>query len=303
MIDLSIIILNFNTKELTSDCVSSILKNTEGINYEIILIDNASTDGSVKSLEKLKNSKVKFVKNDQNLGFTKGNNQGVALSKGKYVLFLNSDTLISDNVLGDMVKWMDKNPRVGVSTCALKNKDGSLQATGGFFPTLLSVFSWMTIQDLPFVDKLIKPFHPMKEKSLDKNYQFYKKEHEFDWVTGAFLLTRREVVDKIGGFDEEYFMYGDDVDFCFRAKEKGWKVYFLPTWSITHYGGASSTREFPLLSEYKGIKIFYKKHYPIWKYPIVRLFLKIGALGRMVLFGILEGGQTARIYAKAFIEA
>ncbi len=282
MFDLSIVIVNYNTPKLTADCIASIKKLTKGIKYEIVLIDNST----------------------ENRGFTGGNNIGIKKSKGRYVLLLNSDTLIHDNVLGEMVSWMDYNPKIGIVTCALKNKDGSLQGTGGYFPTLLRVFSWMTIQDFPFVDNFIKPFHPTKEKSFSKNESFYNKPKELDWVTGAFFMVRKEVIDQIGYLDEDYFMYTEETDFCFRAKKKGWNIFYNPKWSITHFGGGSSKgNEFSVLSEYKNIKLFYKKHYPYWQYPILRFFLKIGALGRIVVLGIMRGRDNARIYAKAFSQA
>ncbi len=298
--DISIIIVSYNTERLLKECIESIIKNTKGIKYEIIVVDNNSNDGSVSVAKKLK---VKVIKNRQNMGFTKGNNQGIEVAKGEYILLLNSDTLISDNTLGEVVNYMKVHPEVGIATCALKNSDGSLQGTGGYFPTLLRVFSWMTIAGVPFVDLIIKPFHPMHEKSFLRGDGFYKKERDLDWVTGAFLLGRKKVFGESGGLDEDYFMYGEDVDFCFKAKEKGWKVKYLPKFSIIHYGGASSTREFPLLSEYKGIKIFYKKHYPEWQYPILRILLKVGSLIRMLMLGLLEGGESVKIYAKAFGQA
>lgn len=304
MIDLSIVIGSFNTKDLTLACIDSINKFTRGINYEIIIYENASTDGSLEALEKIP-GKIKIIKNKTNLGFAEGNNQGIRASKGKYILLLNSDTYITDNALGEMVHFLDKNSRIGIATNMLKNKNGSIQGTGGYFPSLLSVFSWMTIQDLPFVDKIIKPFHPQHAKSfLGKGDEFYKTSKYLDWVGGTAFFIRREVVDKIGLIDPKYFMYTEEVDFCYRAKKAGFRVYYNPSWSITHLGGASSkSSEFPLLSEYKGIKLFYKKHYPVWQYPILRLLLKIGALGRIVVFGILEGGAAARLYAKAFWQA
>lgn len=216
---------------------------------------------------------------------------------------LNSDTVVSKGSIEGIVNWMDANPDVGISSCALKNKDGSLQATGGFFPTLLRVASWMTIEDFPYVTRVIKPFHPMRAKSHWTGSQFYEKQHELDWVTGAFFLIRRKVIDQVGLIDEEYFMYTEDTDFCFRAKKAGWKIAYVPDWSIVHLGGASSKSEFSILSEYKGIKIFFKKHYPSWQYPIVRILLKIGSLWRAVIFGIIEGKEAASIYAKAFRQA
>lgn len=300
-LDLSIVIINFNTKKLVSELVSSIYKKTKKINFEVIIVDNASSDGSLSVLRKLaKKSNLDFIENSNNLGFAAGNNIGIKKAKGRYILLLNSDVLITSNSLGDMVNWMDEHADVGISTCMLKNKDGSIQGTGGFFPNLSRVFSWMIIQDFPFVDNFIKPFHPMKEKSPTKANSFYEKPRELDWVTGAFFLMRNEVIVNVGDLDEKYFMYTEETDFCFRAKKKGWKVWYVPQFSVIHYGGASGTREFSVLSEYKSIKRFYKKHYPSWQFPVLRLLLKIGALGRIILFAIIEGIDSAKIYAKAF---
>lgn len=304
-LDLSVVIVSFNTKKLTINCLRSIFRYTKNINCEVIVVDNASTDGSREDLkkQKLQNKNLMVVFNERNLGFAAANNIGIKRSKGRYILLLNSDTLIRDNILREIVEWMDKNPKVGIATCALKNLDGSLQGTGGYFPSLIRVFSWMTIQDLPFVDHIIKPFHPMRSKSFSKGSAFYTKERELDWVTGAFFLFRREIVKDIGLLDEKYFMYVEEVDFCFRAKKKGWRVWYLPQWSIIHYGGASGTRELSVLAEFQGLKRFYKKHYPSWQYPFLRFFLKLGSLGRAILFGILEGKKSANIYVKAFRQA
>lgn len=298
--DISIIIVSFNTKDLIVNCINSIVKHTKNINYEIVVVDNNSTDGSPEMLKKLKLKNMSIVVSKTNLGFTGGNNLGIKKAKGKYILFLNSDTLLESNVIGEMCGWMDNHPKIGISTCSLIGRDGKLQRTGGYFPNLINVFSWMTIQDIPGVDIVIKPFHPNINFYREATSSTYRKEQEIDWVTGAFLLVRSEVVIEIGVLDESYFMYGEDVDFCYRTKGKGWKVMYLPKWTIIHYGGASSTREFPILSEFKGIKIFFKKYKPNWQYPLLRLILKIGSLGRAMLFGIIEGKESASIYAKAF---
>lgn len=298
----SIVILNYNTKDITVDCVKSVVKNTKKIDYEIILIDNGSTDGSQSVLGKLatKNKRIKFIKNKKNLGFSKGNNVGLKKAKGEYVLLLNSDTIVRGNVIGEMSSWMDKHIYVGVSTCKLLNEDGTVQGTGGYFPSLLRVFSWMSIEDIPGVEKLIKPFHPHRSKSFYKNSDFYKKQREVDWVTGAFMLVRKQVIEEVGGIDEDYFMYTEDTDFCFRAKQAGWKIMYLPKWSITHLGGKSSNSEFPIVSEFKSVKMFYQKHYPKWQMPLMTAFLKMGALLRMIAFAILMRKEGVKTYAKAF---
>lgn len=302
--DLSIIILSFNTKKLTQQCINSILRNTKSIKYEIIVIDNASSDGSVEDLRKFKERQnLRLIENAENLGFARANNQGMRVAKGRYVLLLNSDTKISDNLLKELVNWMDKHPKVGISSCALKNKDGSMQGTGGFFPDLFRVFAWMFfLEDIPFWDRLIKPFHPIHSQSpFYKGTKGFEKEKDLDWVTGAFFLIRKKVLDEVGYLDEDYFMYTEDVDLCFRAKEAGWKIWYLPRVSITHLGGASSASEFPILSEYEGIKLFYKKHKAPWQYPLVRILLKIGSLMRVVIFGTFLRKGAVKTYAKALI--
>ena len=304
MTDLSIVIVSYNTKKLLNSCLFSVFQNTVGLDYEIIVVDNASSDGSVKLLLRLakKGTNLKPICNRANVGFGKANNQGIKKAIGKYILFLNSDTLIKDNILGEMVRWMEEHPEVGAATCALKNKDGSLQGTGGYFPNLLRVLTWMFfIDDIPYLDLLIKPFHPMHSSSpFYKNVGHFKKTKEVDWITGAFILARAEALNKIGGFDEGYFMYTEDVDLCYRIKKLGWKIWYLPNWSIIHLGGSSSNKEYPLIKEYEGIKIFYRKHKQNWQYPILRILLKVGALGRVVLFGVMKGKEAAIIYAKAY---
>ena len=144
MADLSIIIVSYNTKKLLLGCIQSIEKHTQGVDYEVIVVDNASTDGSADLVRRLslKKSDVRVIENTINKGFAAANNQGIKIAKGKYILLLNSDTKILENTLLKMISWMDKNEKVGVSTCKLLNADRSIQATGGYFPTLPRIFMW-----------------------------------------------------------------------------------------------------------------------------------------------------------------
>ncbi len=302
-IDISIIIVSFNTKKLTQETIESVVKNTKGINYEFLVIDNDSKDGSVEILRNLaKKLPLTLIENHDNVGFGYANNQGMKKARGRYLLLLNSDTKVESNVLSEMIDWMDKNPEVGISSCALRNADRSLQGTGGYFPNLFRVFSWMFfLEDIPFLSKIIKPYHPMHPNSpFYKGEDFFKKEDDRDWVTGAYFLIREKTFDEVGYFDKDYFMYAEEVDYCFRAKQKNWQVKYLPKWAIIHYGGASGTSEFAILSEYKGVKIFYSKHYPRWQFPILILILKLGAFLRIFLYGLTKGLKAAQIYAKAF---
>ncbi|MBI4157452.1 glycosyltransferase family 2 protein [Candidatus Woesebacteria bacterium] len=306
-LDLSIIIISFNTERLTRECINSVFQKTKGIAFEIIVIDNNSSDGSVAMLEGLarKHPQVKVIKNKENLGFGQANNQGMKISRGRYILLLNSDTKVLDNALGEMVSWMDKNPKAGIASSGLRFKDGKIQGTGGYFPTLPRVLTWMSFfDDIPFMGGLIKPFHPMHGLSpLDKNIDFFKEKKQMDWLTGAFFLIRRSAFKEVGYFDKDYFMYVEEVDYCYRTKLKGWEIWYLPKWRIIHYGGASSTSEFPLINEIKGLKTFYKKHMPGWQFGILRALLKTGTLLRIFVFGILRGKEAARTYAKVFLTA
>lgn len=301
MLDICMVIVSYNTLKLTRKCIESLYESQPNIK-QIIVVDNNSSDGSIKYLSKISKHKRNFelVKMSENKGFAAANNKGIEKSKAKYVLLLNSDTEIKSNLFEKIYRWMEKHEEVGIASCKLVYPDGRLQANGGFFPSIVNVFSWMTIQDLPFVDRIVKPFHPLKEKSFSARSDFYTKRRYLDWVTGAFFMIRREVIDEIGGFDEKYFMYTEEVDYCFRAKKSGWKVVYLPEFEIVHHGGGSATKEFSTLQEFKGVKRFFKKFRPAWQYPFLRLTLKIGAFGRMFLFGLLEGRESARIYFKAF---
>lgn len=302
MIDLSIIIVSFNTKKLLASCISSIITKTKEVNYEIIVIDNASVDGSSQMVKK-NFPEVKLIINNKNLGFAKANNQGIKTSKGKYFLLLNSDTLVTANVLAGITSWMDKNPKVGIATCGLKNRDNSMQATGGYFPTLFRVFAWMFfLDDIPLLGRVIKSFHPHIPDFFGIN-QSYLQAHEQDWITGAFFLIRAEVVKQVGVLDEDFFMYVEEMEYCYRVKKTGWQVWFLPKWSIIHYGGSSGLKENALLGEITGLKKFYKKHMKNWQYNVMRIFIKSGSFLRMILFGILKGKEYARIYQKAFIQS
>lgn len=293
--DLSVIITSYNTKHLTVDCIKSVFGKTKDINYEVIVVDNASTDGSLNALRKLQktNTKLLVIENKENLGFAEGNNVGVKRAKGKFILLLNSDTKITSNVLAGTLRVMEKNPKIGVFSCGLKNKDGTFQANGGYFPSLLRVLVWMTYLDnIPGFSEMLTSYHP--------DLSFYKKKHMLDWVTGAYFLTRKEIWDKVGGLDKKYFMYVEDSDFCFRVKKSGLDVIYDPSFSIIHYGGASSKTSFPLISEFKGLRLFYKKYYPAWKTLALRIMLKGGAAMRMFTLSLFKGPKFFQIYKDAF---
>src|SRR3989344_2533563 len=307
--DLSVIIVNWNTKRLLEDCLESIYRYTnndrsladarddekrgKNISFEVIVADNGSTDGS-QTMVKEKFPQVKLVSNKQNLGFTKANNQGIKIAKGEYILLLNSDTYLIENSLE---KLLDKARSIrgdlGAIGPLLLNEDRSIQQSVGFFPHLPQVFWWMTfIDDLPG-GQLLKPYH------VDHD-SFYQKEREVDWVTAAAILVPQKVVKEVGGLDEKIFMYGEEVDWCYQIKKAGFKVYFSPITQIVHIGRGSSQKisQNAIIGEYRGIIYFYQKHKDKVSLQITRVLLKIVALARILIFGATGRKSLAKFYVE-----
>jgi len=297
--DLSIVITSYNTSDILLKCLDSIWLETKDITFEVIVVDNASVDDTVTELKKLsqKRKNLKTIFNNENVGFSKGNNQGVAKSKGNYILFLNSDTRLIENTFKKMIDWMESHKDIGVSSCQLLNSDKSLQASGGYFPDILKVFFWtFLIDDLPFINSF-GSYHPHVG-------DFYRKDHEQDWVTGAFMMVRREVIEKVKGFDENIFMYAEELELCYRIKKLGYKIYYTTVSKIIHIGGASSGSRNALLGEFKGLKYFYKKHKSHLEQFLLAILLKIGSLVRLVIFNFVPSKRgVASIYAEAFINS
>lgn len=291
---LSIIIISYNTADITIDCLNSIIKDKglQQIPFEIIIIDNNSHDNSLEKIAKFKNSlklkncQFKIIKNNFNGGFGKANNQGIKIAQGNYVLFLNSDTIILHSAISQALDWLCSHPEASSCTAQLLNRDKTIQASGGFFPNLANVITWsLSLDDLPLVNKIIKPLHPHTPCFYTKD-KFFLTDHQQDWVTGAFSLNRKPLLDKVGGFDETYFMYGEEVELAYRISQStpNNQVWYLVGPQIIHLGGASATSRLdPILNEYHGILSFFKKHRPVWQYPIAKFMLKINALTRSLI--------------------
>ena len=287
MIDVSIIIVSYNTKKLTLKCIASVKKFVRGVVYEVIVIDNCSSDGSADAIDKL--TKVQLIANSNNMGFGAANNQGIKNARGRHILLLNPDTELVEDSVSIMISWMDLNKQVGVSSCRLIYPNGSLQPTGGFFPNIVRMNLWTNFSD----DSLLNPFG-----SYHPPVYFYNQERVLDWVTGAFLLMRREVLDDIKGFDEDYFLYVEEVDLCYRAKKAGWVVHYMPLTSVIHHKGASVTTENMIILEFQGLKLFYKKHYSAIEGLLLKVFLIYGCLVRVIVFAIMKPGLS-KVYARA----
>jgi N-acetylglucosaminyl-diphospho-decaprenol L-rhamnosyltransferase len=253
---LSIVIVNWNTKDLLRECLHSILLTVHKTTYEIIVVDNSSTDGSVNTLSSLFPS-VMFIRNSQNVGFACANNQGMAISRGSYILLLNSDAELMPDTVDEAIHFINTHPDAGAVGVRLLNPDGSFQQSYVNFPTL-----WSELLMISKVGRiLLRSTYPSYGPSLGKGPQ------KVDCVSGAFLLVRRAVVDKIAGLDESYFMYSEEVDWCYRMKMAGWEVWYLPDATVFHlWGGSSSQKKTQMEAELYCSKIrFFRKHYGAWQ--------------------------------------
>jgi GT2 family glycosyltransferase len=254
--DLSVIILTHNTMELLRTALSSIYKGTKDISFEIIVVDNNSVDGTSEMMG-ADFSDTLYIFNDKNYGFTKGNNIGIEKSRGKYVLLLNSDTEITDSALGKMTRFMDSNPDCGIMGCKLLNSDSSIQYSCRRFPSYgTAIFNRYSILTRLFPRNRFSQTYLMSKINHDET-------REVDWVSGAALMARRSAFIKIGILDERFISYSEDVDWCYRMHEAGWKVYYYPDAEIYHYIGQTSSK-YPykyITIRHISMYLFYRKHY------------------------------------------
>ena len=274
--DLSIVIVSFNTKELLKNCLESIFKSLEKSNLssEIIVVDNGSKENIKYQILNIKNayqnSKIKLIENKENLGFSRASNQGIKTSKGKYILLLNPDTVIPKETLPFMIDFMEKNKKTGIATCRVELLSGELDdACHRGFPT-----PWNALCHFSGLGKIFSKSKFFNGYHL--GYQDMNKVHEIDAGVGAFLLVRQKTGNEVGWLDEDFFWYGEDLDFCFRVKKAGWKVMFVPDVKIIHYKGVASgikknslsiskaSKETKILAtnaRFNVMKTFYNKHY------------------------------------------
>jgi N-acetylglucosaminyl-diphospho-decaprenol L-rhamnosyltransferase len=229
--DMSIVVVSYNTSQLLDECLSSIYAEPRRITFEVIVVDNASSDGSPEMVES-KWPQVVLMRNQANQGFAKANNQALEICRGRQAFLLNSDTQVRGDALETLSAYLDSNSKVGIVGPQLLNTDGSLQPSGNRIPTLWSHIWW----SLPFYRIFGSSF--WRNRYLERGRD-YNQVAEVDEVSGAALLVRREVMEAIGLLDEEYFFYFEDVDFCIRAKKAGWRVMYVPQAKILHHWGKS----------------------------------------------------------------
>lgn len=254
---LSIVLVNYKTRELLRQCLASLFESGTAHPIEVIVVDNASGDGCCQMLRE-QFPEVGIIANEQNLGFARGSNQGIRASSGRYVLLLNTDTIVQGNPIDTLIDFLEENPRAGVVGAKLLNEDLTLQAASKAFPTpLTALFGKQSLMTRWF------PNNPLTRRYLVCLFADHARPFEVDSVGGAALMIRREVIEDVGLLDERYFMYWEDVDWCYRIKRRGWKVYYHPHAPIIHLDGKSSNpRDSKLIIAYhKGVFRLFRKHY------------------------------------------
>jgi len=267
--ELSIIIVNYNVRQLLLNCIQSIIDTSANVNYEIIVVDNASNDGSIEAV-KGAFPQLQVIANKENVGFASANNQGFELAVGDFILMLNPDTIVKDDTIVKCLEYCKRNPLTIVGS-RLFNADGTVQSLGYSFPTVSNItLSWL--------------FRWNRLPTIRQSFV------ETDWVLGAFMLFHKDAFKELVGFDEGFFMYGEEKDFCYRAKKKGYKVIVYGDGNIVHLGCASTklieARAYVWFL--RSQKYFFEKHYSNFKARLLWLILLIGVLERLILWQFLS---------------
>jgi len=274
-VDISVVIVSYNVRELLRRCLASVYAGLQGLQGEVIVVDNASTDGSAEMVRR-EFPQVRLVDNPHNRGFAAANNQGIGLSRGRYILLLNCDAEVVGEALTTMVDCLDRHSEMGLVGPQLLNTDGSVQSSRRRFPTLATAFVESTILQrwLPNLGHLRRYYVMDRPDNL---------EQEVDWLIGACLLVRREVVEQVGPLDEAFFMYFEEVDWCHRIRQGGWKIVYLPSAQVVHHYGQSAEKDIPHRHIYfNNSKCkYYAKRYGPLAAAVIRLFLLMTFLYQM----------------------
>jgi GT2 family glycosyltransferase len=260
--DVSVIILNYNTFALTSDCIQSVIHYSQGFEYEIVLLDNASTECD-PSLFLARFPSVTLIKSETNLGFAKGNNHAIDHGRGEFVLLLNSDTVLQDNAILKCLDYLRKHPKTGVVTTKLVFPDGRIQSNCQRFPNI-----WYNLLELFRFQKL---FPRLGGRLLLGSFFDYSSEEKIDWTWGAFFMFPKHLLDKLPSqkLYDGFFMYGEDLWWCWDVKQLGYDVVFLPDSEVSHLMGGSSGPKFEEMA--KNRLLFMKRNYNWFKITVIKV--------------------------------
>ncbi|HUM57195.1 MAG TPA: glycosyltransferase family 2 protein [Candidatus Woesebacteria bacterium] len=328
---LSAIIVSYNTKDLTIQALTSLLKEIKSSDLlkkksEILLVDNHSQDGSIQAIKQFfhqaKFRDYQLIVNKKNLGFARANNQALKQAQGQYLLLLNSDTIVQPGAIDTLVKTFIQHPDqlatattqdsdemvdyLGILSPTLLNADGSLQPQGGSQISLRAIFNQMFfLDDLPVIGKYLPSTQQTgrsqqlnQQQLLDKQRQqtqlIYKA-----WVSGAAMMIRKAVIDQIGYLDKNIFMYGEDQEFCLRARNHHFDIAVHPHAEVVHLGSASSSSEQAIVGEFKSYQYIWQKHFPAYQQRLLRWILRAGARFRMLIYRLTGNQRQATIYREA----
>jgi GT2 family glycosyltransferase len=288
---LSLIVLSWNTRELTLACLDSILANPPEVLWELIVIDNASSDGSPDAIQSRigADPHMKLVRNAVNNGFTGGNNQGMSMAQGEIIGLLNSDTIMTLGALTSLHKYLADNKDVGVVGPWLTHDDGSPTTSFGYFPNAWSIFTTAFLPGWMW-GKSRRALGVVPDDSV-------RGPLDVDYVSGAAFFVRREIIEKVGAFDSDtFFAYFEETDWCLRIKHAGWRVVFLPSAKIVHLEGKSFEKmtQHRRIMQYESAKKFFGKHYPLpmlWWYQFCTI---VGSLVKVIYFAIRMKLQPSR---------
>ncbi len=276
---LSVIILSWNVRALLQRAIDSVYASWgDRPGLEVIVVDNASSDGSLAMVREMF-PKVQVIANTENRGFTGGNNQGIEAATGEYLLILNPDTEVIADALPRLVKYAQQHPNAGLIAPQLLNPDGTIQSSKRRFPGLATLFLESTWLQKVAPRRSLRRYYT---QDLSDHHT-----HKVDWVTGAAMLVRREVVDQVGGLDENFFMYSEELDWCHRIKASGWHIVYYPDARIIHYEGKSSEQVVVARHIYfQSSKVYYARKY---HGPIAAELLRLWLLGQYIWQISVEG--------------
>ncbi|MGJ5633808.1 glycosyltransferase family 2 protein [Nostoc sp. CALU 1950] len=271
-ISVSVILVNYNGKEILLDCLNSIQKFIDIPNYEIILVDNASSDGSVE-LVAVNYPHIRLVKQIENRGFGAGNNVGAKFATGEFLFLLNTDTVLINNILPHLIQLMQADPQVGIIGPKLLNPDGSLQ---------ISVSPALGIKGEYEARQMHQAYQNISQQNLIE--QKFQEIQEVDIVVGAAFFIRSSLFNDLGGFDENFFMYFEESDLCQRAQYRGYKIIYTPDVSLIHLKGYSIQKAANIMAiEYRRSQIYYyQKHRPLWEQLLLRIYIFYKFFGEFI---------------------
>lgn len=281
-VDLSIVIVAFNDREVLLPCLESIRESSPAVSYEVIVVDNGSKDGSIEKVQ-ARFPETRIIHAGYNSGYAGGNNIGFHHSRGEYILFLNPDTLTHEGALDELVRFARNKPDCGAVGPNVRNRDGSLQ---------ISCWKKKNLLNYVYMTFLLYRIPGLSQWLGEGGYTLSDFEHEMrvDSVSGCCFLCPRQVLETTGGFDEEYFIYCEEIDLCERIRNHGYAIYYTPSSVITHLGGATTVKNqtWFLIQAEKSRRRFFKKHRTAFEEFIVRSLMFIVALRRWFFYSIKD---------------